>query len=342
MWLFRWRWIAYHFISSITAITSFVIILISSFPETKSFIIHMPTIVLIAGIAFALSVVSAIFGGFYSDKYIRTHLDEISLGARNLSYGNLEYRLKLSNDAQFDSIIVSFNDMATRIQTQVNALQKLAAENEQLLQETKITAISEERQRLARDLHDAVSQQLFAISMMSATAAKIAESHPNKTNKLIKEISLSATTAQSEMRALLLQLRPLTLQNETLSQALKSLSLELEGRQTIKVDTRIDDVELPKNIENQLFRIAQEGLSNVLRHSKATRMEISLKVSHTNHRVLLTIQDNGTGFNIDDTPNSSMGIRSIKERSILLGGTAQWLSVPGKGTKLEVRIPIIT
>lgn len=342
MWFFRWRLIAYHFISSITAIVSFVIILISFFPETKSFILHKPTILLVTGTAIVLSIFSAIFGGFYSNKYIRKSLDEISLGARNLSYGNLDYRLKFSNDAQFDSIIVSFNDMATRIQAQVNALQKLAAENEQLLQETKITAISEERQRLARDLHDAVSQQLFAISMMAATAAKIAETQPNKTTKLIKEISQSATRAQSEMRALLLQLRPLTLQNETLSQALKSLSLELESKQTIKVNTQIDDVKLPKNIENQLFRIAQEGLSNVLRHSKATQMEISLIRSHSNHRVLLVIQDNGTGFNLENVPNSSIGIRSINERSILLGGTAQWLSVPGKGTKLEVRIPITT
>ncbi len=342
MWLFRWRTIAYHFMSSLTAIASFIVIQLAFFPELRSLERNVPTILAIVGISVALSALGAFLGAFHSDRYIRTNLDEISLGARNLSYGNLDYRLGFSNDAQFDAIIVSFNDMASRIQGQVNALQKLAEENEQLLQETKITAISEERQRLARDLHDAVSQQLFAISMMAATAAKVSGSKPSMATELIQEISTSATRAQSEMRALLLQLRPLTLQKETLSQALQSLAIELESKQTIKCTTQIDDVALPKNIENQLFRIAQEGLSNVLRHSKATQVDISLKMSDANHRVLLIIQDNGTGFDLEEIPQSAMGIRSIKERSILLGGTAQWLSVPKKGTKLEIRIPITT
>src|SRR5690554_6710947 len=153
MWLFRWRTIAYHFMSSLTAIASFIVIQLAFFPELRSLERNVPTILAIVGISVALSALGAFLGAFHSDRYIRTNLDEISLGARNLSYGNLDYRLGFSNDAQFDAIIVSFNDMASRIQAQVNALQKLAEENEQLLQETKITAISEERQRLARDLH---------------------------------------------------------------------------------------------------------------------------------------------------------------------------------------------
>mgnify|MGYP001059112208 CR=1 FL=1 len=340
MWFFRLKWTFYHFISSVIAVVAGVLLLGLLNPEL-TFILSDPTTLLIAvALILVVAAISAFLGGFYSSREIRGELEEITLGAKNLAYGNLDYRLGFSGNAEFDGIIQAFNEMASRLEAQVEALQKLAQENEQLIQETKITAISEERQRLARDLPDAVSQQLFAISMMAATARRLAEKNPEKTASLIAEIPQPATRAQAEMRALLLQLRPLTLQNENLTQALASLAAELESRQTIQCDVELDNVDLPRNIENQLFRIAQEGLSNVLRHAEADRVSISLKVSETPHRVMLIIEDNGKGFVMEDIPQSSLGIRSIQERSTLIGGTAQWLSVPGQGTKLEIRVPI--
>lgn len=340
MWLFRLKWISYHFASSVFAVSITGLALIVIFPG----LIHVPDAIAILfkiiGLAFFISAIGAILGGFYSSRDIRKGLEEISLGAKNLAYGNLNYRLGFKGNADFDEIILAFNEMAARLESQVGALQKLAQENEQLLQETKVTAISEERQRLARDLHDAVSQQLFAISMMASTASKIAESKPEQTLELIQEISLSATRAQAEMRALLLQLRPLTLQNESLCQALTSLASELQSKKTIQCHLSLDEIDLPKNIENQLFRIAQEGLSNVLRHAEARQVRISLNVSEANRRVLLIIEDNGKGFSLEDVPQSSIGIRSIKERATLIGGTAQWLTALGQGTKLEIRVPI--
>lgn len=340
MWFFRLKWICYHFISSVTAIIACTLLLRSVFPGMITLPNSPANVLGFLGIAIIASAISAVLGGFYSSRDIRGELSEITLGAKNLAYGNLNYRLGFKGNAEFDGIISAFNDMATRLESQVGALQKLAQENEQLLQETKVNAISEERQRLARDLHDAVSQQLFAISMMAATASKITEKRPEQAIELIHEISQSATRAQSEMRALLLQLRPLTLQNETLAQALGSLAHELASKQAVQCHADIDPINLPKNIENQLFRIAQEGLSNVLRHAKAGEVRISLKMSESNRRVLLVIEDNGRGFILDEVPQSSIGIRSVKERCTLIGGTAQWLTVPGQGTRLEIRVPI--
>lgn len=340
MWFFRWKWTFYHFMSNIATVLICGIILASFFPNLLNLPNGPTAFFTVIGIAVAASTISAILGAFQSTKDIRKQLEEISLGAKNLAYGNLQYRLQFKGNAEFDSIILAFNEMATRLESQVNALQKLAEENEQLLQETKVTAITEERQRLARDLHDAVSQQLFAISMMAATASKIATTKPEQALGLVKEISQSATRAQSEMRALLLQLRPLTLQNESLPQALSSLAAELESKQAFKCSANLDPVQLPKNIENQLFRITQEALSNVLRHAEATQVSISLKESEERRRVLLTIEDNGKGFILSKIPQSSIGIRSIKERVTLLGGTAQWLTIPGQGTKIEIRIPL--
>ena len=342
MWLFRFKWIIYHFVSSLLAIFAGAFLIHLLLPDLIRLPYTPETISASLAIAIVVSVASAIFGGFYSIRDIRSELEEITLGAKNIAYGNLDYRLGFKGNAEFDGIIQAFNEMASRLEAQVGALQKLAQENEQLLQETKITAVSEERQRLARDLHDAVSQQLFAISMMSATVLKVVEKRPEQALSLIHEISQSATRAQGEMRALLLQLRPLTLQDEGLSEALSSLTSELQSKQSLQFDVDLDEVSLPSNIENQLFRIAQEGLSNVLRHAEARTVRISLKMSEANHRVLLVIEDDGKGFALEEIPQSSIGIRSIRERSTLIGGTAQWLSVPTKGTKLEIRVPIST
>ena len=340
MRLFRFKWIIYHFVSSLLATLACLLIIHLLFPDLVCLPFDLLTILGSIAIAIVVSALSAILGGFYSSRDIRGELEEITLGAKNIAYGNLDYRLGFKGNVEFDGIIQAFNEMASRLEAQVGALQKLAQENEQLLQETKITAVSEERQRLARDLHDAVSQQLFAISMMSATVLKVVEKRPEQALGLIQEIAHSATQAQGEMRALLLQLRPLTLQNESLAQALASLTVELQSKQSIQFDVALDEVSLPSNIENQLFRIAQEGLSNVLRHADAGRVRVSLKTSEANHRVLLVIEDDGRGFVLDGIPQSSIGIRSIKERSTLIGGTAHWLSVPGRGTKLEIRVPI--
>lgn len=336
----RLRWIVHHFFSSLLAALACFLFIHLVFPDLVRLPFDAVTILGSIVIAIVVSLASAIWGGFLSSRDIHSELEEITLGAKNIAYGNLDYRLRFQGNAEFDGIIQAFNDMAARLEAQVGALQRLAQENEQLLQETKITAVSEERQRLARDLHDAVSQQLFAISMMSATVLKIVEKRPEQALGLIQEISQSAMRAQGEMRALLLQLRPLTLQNESLAEALSSLATELQSKQSIQFDVALDEVSLPSNIENQLFRIAQEGLSNVLRHANASRVRVSLKMSEANHRVLMVIEDDGKGFDLDWIAQSSMGIRSIKERSTLIGGTAQWLSVPGKGTKLEIRVPI--
>lgn len=336
----RLKWVSYHLVSNVGAVLATGAALFFLFPSVIQIDANTTTLVIFSFIAVTLSFLIAVVAGFYSSRDTRKGLEEVSIGAKNLAYGNLNYRLKLMGNSDFDAIVLAFNEMATRLESQVGALQKLAQENEQLLQETKITAISEERQRLARDLHDAVSQQLFAISMMASTATKIAEKKPSQTLELIKEISLAASRAQAEMRALLLQLRPLTLQNESLAQALASLAAELQSRQTVQCHVELDPISLPKNMENQLFRIAQEGLSNVLRHAEASQVQILLKMSEGNRRVLFTIEDNGKGFDPETVPKSSIGIRSIKERSTLIGGTAQWLTVLGQGTKLEIRIPI--
>ena len=334
----RWKQIFYHTLSnllvSITIIGSGVLIIpelltISSTPMLLLIIITITTVIILG-----------IICGFLFSKNISNNLEELSIGARHLAYGDLSYRLAFSDDPELGDIALAFNEMADRIEKQVTILQRLAEENEALIQQTKVSAITEERQRLARDLHDAVSQQLFAISMMSATASKMLTHNPKKCQVLIKDIEESAAKAQAEMRALLLQLRPITLENERLVDAINKLARELEVKQAITVQLSLADIDLPANLENQLYRITQEGLSNVLRHAAASKITINLFHSQDKRRLTLIIEDNGRGFDKTKISKTSFGMKSIQERALTMGGTAQWISIPNQGTRLEVRVPL--
>lgn len=337
----RWMWIAYHSYSNVIATTVTIVLIALLLPAETTASIEAPQLFLMGAAAVFVSIFVGAISGFRFSRNIRDRLEEISIGTRNLAFGNLQYRLPFTDDTEVGDIAQAFNEMAERLEKQVVALQKITEENEQLIQQTKLAAISQERQRLARDLHDAVSQQLFAISMMAATASKIATSKPERCAELVQNIAESASRAQSEMRALLLQLRPVTLENQRLVDALTSLAHELRNKQVIDCELSLDDVDFSANIENQLYRIAQEGLSNILRHAEATKVHISLTVSDNPKRLLLVIEDNGKGFREEDVPKSSMGMKSIRERAELLGGTVNWISIPSQGTRLEIRLPLI-
>lgn len=335
-------WMVYYAYSNIAAIVvaaGLIVLLVLPADLTASITPHQ--IALMCVIIIAVSLTSGAISGLRFTRNLRHRLEEISIGTRSLAYGDLQHRLPFTDDPELGDIARAFNDMAERLENQVAALQKVSEENEKLIQQTRLAAVSEERQRLARELHDAVSQQLFAISMMAATAAKIALEKPEQCASLVANISESASRAQSEMRALLLQLRPVTLEDQRFGEALTSLVYELESKQVIECELEIDDIDLPKHIENQLYRIAQEGLSNVLRHAEARKVRITLSVSENHTRLLFIIEDDGKGFREEDVSKTTIGLKSIRERTELIGGTVNWVSIPSKGTRMEVRVPLV-
>ncbi len=336
----RITWILYHSYSNVLTVAIAGVLAALLLPPELTACFTYSQLITLGFVSVAAAVVVGVISGFRFTRNLRDQLDEIGTGARNLAYGNLKYRLPLTDDPALGDIVQAFNEMADRLEKQVAALQKISEENELLIQQTRIAAVSEERQRLARELHDAVSQQLFAISMMAATASKIAVQEPHRCAKLVAEIKESASRAQSEMRALLMQLRPVTLEGQRLVDALASLAQELESKQVISCELALADVDLPKHMENQLYRIAQEALSNVLRHAAASKCKIELIVSSEHNRLLFAVEDNGKGFQESDVPPTSMGLKSIRERTELLGGTVSWISIPAEGTRLEVRVPL--
>lgn len=225
-------------------------------------------------------------------------------------------------------------------ENQVNTLQRLSTNNAKLAEQARVSAIMEERQRLARELHDAVSQQLFAISMTATAVGRTLEKDFDKAQRQIALIEEMSAVAQSEMRALLLHLRPVYLEGKGLEQGLQELIKELEIKVPMEIVFEMDpDVHLLKGIENHLFRIVQEAISNTLRHAKADKMEIRLH--RRGDTVRLTLRDDGIGFEMDESKQTSYGLSNMQERINETGGSIQFITAPGKGMRIEITVPLV-
>lgn len=193
-------------------------------------------------------------------------------------------------------------------------------------------ALVRERNRLARDLHDSVNQLLFSVTLTARAGVEMTENEEIK--ETFKEIQNLTQSALTEMRALIWQLRPQGLESGIID-AIKAYAEMLKIQLTIHVSGVI---QFPSRVEETLFRIAQEALNNVRKHSGVQEATIYLTV--TQRDILLVIKDEGRGFKIDkNTKIPSIGIQSIRDRATAIGGTAEWVTEIGKGTELFVRLP---
>lgn len=229
--------------------------------------------------------------------------------------------------------ILAVEEMLT---TQRKSLHRISNERIQLEDAQIQEKIIIERQRLARELHDSVSQQLFAASMMLSALNEQQVPQP----KTIAQIEKIVQQAQLEMRALLLHLRPVALRDKTLAQGLRELIVELEQKVNVLIGYQLEEIPLSKAQEDHLFRIAQEAISNTLRHAKAT--EIDMLFVLREQRAILRIQDNGIGFKHEERAQktTSYGLQNMVDRAIEIGCVCKIVSVPGDGTIVEVQIPL--
>lgn len=207
-------------------------------------------------------------------------------------------------------------------------------------EETREEILESERHRIARELHDSVSQQLFAAAMLLSTLQAEEELLPDKLKPQVNLIGNIIGDAQSEMRALLLHLRPIKLDGKSLKEGIEQLLIELKSKVPIIISHDIEDIQLTEVVEDHLFRIIQELLSNVLRHSQAKELEVYLKKTEDFYQ--LRFVDDGEGFDMTQKKDSGFGLRNIRERIAGLGGNVRIISFPGQGTSIEIRIPLIT
>ena len=230
----------------------------------------------------------------------------------------------------------SFKSLSGKLNLLTEAVQK--AENQSLVKEEAI--IEKERKRIARDLHDTVSQELFAAHMiLSGVSQQALKLDREKMQTQLQSVAAILETAQKDLRVLLLHLRPVELEDKSLVEGIRILLKELEDKSELKVSLKQNVTKLPKKIEEHIFRILQELISNTLRHAQASCLDVYLY--QTDVELQLKVVDNGIGFQLGSFDDLSYGLRNIKERVEDMAGTVQLLTAPKQGLAVDIRIPLL-
>lgn len=308
-------------------------------------ILFIPLIVYLLAISVAVGIVVFLFIAFSRKKLLMPIEEKLRL----LANGNFEspileenMPLSTSNKELFD-MDNDVYQVKNKLREMSNELQILNARPQIVDGETKEEILENERQRLARELHDSVSQQLFAAMMMMSALNEQAEKTqaPEMQRKQLAMVSDIINASQSEMRALLLHLRPVTLEGKSLKQGIEQLLQELRTKINISLKWEIEDLTIPSSIEDQLFRVVQELLSNTLRHAKADELEVYLNLIDQN--ILLRVIDDGVGFDpeVQQKKAGSYGLLNIRERITGVGGTLKIISFKNQGTSIEIKIPLL-
>ncbi|RSL34382.1 sensor histidine kinase [Salibacterium salarium] len=288
-----------------------------------------------------LSLTLAVFIGWRTGRRQKIRMNHLIVSTMALEKGEFSKRTTLEGEDELGVMSTHLNAVANRLQEQAASMQKLSDERVEYQTSIKRDAVADERQRLARELHDAVSQQLFAISMTTAALQKTMNIDCEKSMEQAALIEKMAVNAQGEMRALLMHLRPVSLDGKGLREGLSDLIAELSEKTNVEIKHDIQRVEaLGKGMENHLFRIAQEALSNVIRHAEAGNIDFQLK--WYNGQLRMKVIDDGIGFHLDNNQkHSSYGLSMMKERVNELGGVIHILSYPGKGTQIDVKVNVL-
>jgi len=200
-----------------------------------------------------------------------------------------------------------------------------------------------ERQRIARDLHDSVSQSLFSTTLHVRTAQRALEledlDSAGPVGEELSEIGQLTRGALAEMRALILELRPGALADEGLVAAVTKQASALSARERLVIQVDGPDERLPlgPEVEEQLYRLGQEALANVVKHARASRATV--RIATADDAVSIEVSDDGRGFDPAAVGADHFGLRSMRGRVTDLGGRLQVTSTPGRGTVLRVEVP---
>jgi two-component system NarL family sensor kinase len=225
----------------------------------------------------------------------------------------------------------------------VGDLLSIAIERARLFTRSAHLGAVEERNRLAREIHDTLAQGLSAIAMHLETADAWLESgaQAHKAQSAVRQALLLTRTSLEAARRSVLDLRAAPLQDRSLAQALAALTEELSTENlSVQFEAVGGHRPLPVRVEMGLYRIAQEALTNIVRHSNA--QHATLRLVTTPDRVELSVRDDGRGFKLTQVPQGRLGLIGMNERARLLSGTLELKSCPGAGTYIRVQVPLET
>jgi signal transduction histidine kinase len=214
--------------------------------------------------------------------------------------------------------------------------------NAELYEHAQALAALQERQRLARNLHDAINQSLFSAGLIAEVLPRLWEQDPDEGRRSLEDLRRLMRGAQADMRLLLAELRPSALTDAELDDLLRLLGNALSGRTDIPVSVIVTGQEtlqeqrtLPPDVQVALYRLCQEGLNNIARHAGASRVDIQLQ--YETGAVELRIRDDGRGFDPAQTPPGHYGLSMMRERATAVGAALSITSQPGYGTEVVIR-----
>ncbi|WP_280769793.1 sensor histidine kinase [Salipaludibacillus daqingensis] len=314
----------------------------STFPLDNWSLLRQQTIYDVSYIYFVFALIGSaglLFGMFHG-SYWRKKLKVLSKQLDDLLKGQKRSAHLDESVTELTQIQLQLNDIEEKMSKQTELSQKLATERATERETSLQEVVVQERNRLARELHDSVSQQLFAASMMMATINEMNPPDDPTMKKQLFMVEKMIDQSQLEMRALLLHLRPVALKGKSLTEGINELLAELKQKVPLTIETKMEDLQLDKGVEDHLFRILQESISNTLRHAKATQLQVILIERDQN--VIMRILDDGEGFDVQEVQShGSYGLTNMHERAVEVGGTLKVVSVKGEGTQLEVKVPDI-
>ena len=235
----------------------------------------------------------------------------------------------------------AFSDEDVRILATVADVLAGALENARLYRKAQAAAVLEERNRLARELHDSVTQQLFSMTLTAQAARAQLARNPQRVAAQLERLQETATAALAEMRALIYQLRPPALRDQGLVAALQQHAQQLARREGIVIALNVvGDERCARGVEQPIYRIVQEALNNVIKHANASNVEVTL--TFAGEGIEVRVVDDGQGFDPAATPSGDgrqLGVLSMRERAAEIGGAMELRSAVGSGTEVIVRVP---
>jgi signal transduction histidine kinase len=263
----------------------------------------------------------------------------VPITVRGRTYGNL-YLTQKRDDTEF-------TESDQRAVVTLAAQAGVAIENARLFSEAQQRLALEARHRLARELHDSVSQALFSMTMETRAAQLLLERtglpDDGPLGERISNLRQLTQGALAEMRALIFELRPEALREEGLVAAIRKQAEGMSARTEIAVDLRLPKrrLPLPHDVEEQVYRLIQEALANVAKHSGARRAAVRLRLRPGDvPSLLVELTDDGVGFDASARHPGHLGLRTMAQRAEQSGGTLAVDSSPGRGTRITACIPL--
>jgi PAS domain S-box-containing protein len=257
-------------------------------------------------------------------------IDEQKRAAERLAAQEADYLLTLQH--KVNERTHELEEANQRLQAEIQQRAKI---EKTLAEKAAIEAVTADRTRLARDLHDAVTQTLFSSSLIAEVLPELWDMDVEEAKKSTEELRQLTRGALAEMRTLLLELRPATLTQTRLSELIKQLCEAFIGRSRLPISMNIEgDCELPPEVQIAFYRIAQESLNNVFKYARATQVNVNLFISPTTAH--FETCDNGIGFDMATSKPTSLGMRIMHERAEMIGAELDIASGLGEGTCVSV------